>query len=70
VPLDVVVDEAGVSFAGALHRWRAIIGVRRLHPWSLVLDIGDREVTLGPAAPAVIDRLDAAIAQARNASSS
>jgi RsiW-degrading membrane proteinase PrsW (M82 family) len=66
LPLDVVVDEAGVSFAGALHRWRAITGVRRLHPWSLVLDIGDREVALGPAAPAVIDRLDAAIARARN----
>jgi RsiW-degrading membrane proteinase PrsW (M82 family) len=63
MPLDVALDDAGVTFAGALMPWSAIRKVKRTDSWSLVVR-GDRPLHLGPGKRETIDALEAAL-QAR-----
>jgi len=60
MPLDVAVDDYGVTFAGASRAWSRI---RRFHVKSDHIEL-DREagpLLLGPGSPAIIDRLAIAL---------
>lgn len=63
MPLDVVVDDRGVTYAGALYPWSALRGVTRAQPWQLVLhrDGGAGDIRLGPGSRATMDKLDKAL---------
>jgi RsiW-degrading membrane proteinase PrsW (M82 family) len=60
VPLDVAVDDYGVTFAGAARAWSRIrrFDVHRDH---IVLDCEGGPILLGPGAPETITRLAAAL---------
>nr|HEX4316425.1 PrsW family intramembrane metalloprotease [Kofleriaceae bacterium] len=61
MPLDVVVDDRGVTFAGALHRWAGLRGATRAQPWLVVLHGEAGDVRLGPGSRATLDKLEAAL---------
>lgn len=63
VPLDVVVDEEGVTFAGAHRAWADITGWDRAGARAIELRSTHGDVTLGPASPRVIEALLAALAR-------
>lgn len=60
LPLDVVVDDHGVTFAGAARPWRTIRGVSTEGP-HVVLDCEGGPVLLGPATEGTRTRLVAAL---------
>jgi RsiW-degrading membrane proteinase PrsW (M82 family) len=61
MPLDVVVDRLGVTFAGALHRWERIGSVERRGAGLLGLTVNGREVKVGPGSRITIDALEVEI---------
>lgn len=63
VPLDVVVDEEGVTFAGAHRAWADITGWDRAGPRAIELRSNHGDVTLGPASPPMIEALLGALAR-------
>lgn len=60
LPLDVVVDDYGVTFAGAARPWRKIRGVKR-HPDRAELECEDGPIWLGPTSTAGVDEIVRAI---------
>jgi hypothetical protein len=56
VPLDVVVDDYGVTFAGAARRWGKIRGFSQ-HGDHIVLDCESGPLRLGPGKTATIDAI-------------
>jgi RsiW-degrading membrane proteinase PrsW (M82 family) len=61
MPLDVVVDDHGLTYAGALYRWADLGDVRRPQPWTIVVHTRTAAVQLGPGARETMDRLEAAL---------
>ena len=61
MPLDVVVDDAGLTFAGATLPWAKIRGAKRIDAWTLAVANDARELRLGPGRREAIDALEAAI---------
>jgi RsiW-degrading membrane proteinase PrsW (M82 family) len=62
LPLDVAIDDAGVTYAGGLIRWADIRGAHRRRT-AVVLYTTAGAVRIGPAAPAAVDQLSAKIAE-------
>jgi hypothetical protein len=60
MPLDVAIDDAGVTFAGALRRWADVTGISRAKR-SVTLHAKGGDVALGPGTPATIDALESAL---------
>jgi RsiW-degrading membrane proteinase PrsW (M82 family) len=56
IPLDVVVDAYGVTFAGAARAWRTVLGIERGHE-DVRIRSTDGDLTLGPGSPAVMGAL-------------
>jgi RsiW-degrading membrane proteinase PrsW (M82 family) len=56
LPLDVAIDDAGVTYAGGLFGWADIRGVTRRRT-SVVLDTTRGPVHIGPATAGAVDRL-------------
>jgi hypothetical protein len=61
MPLDVVLDEVGVTFAGALRRWGDIRGVTRPRASALVVHASTGDLRVGPGTRPAIDALEAAL---------
>jgi RsiW-degrading membrane proteinase PrsW (M82 family) len=68
IPLDVAIDDHGVTFGGAVRPWSGIRGIERAHR-ALRLRSMDGDILLGPGSPATLDRLafalDTRLTQAR-----
>jgi hypothetical protein len=56
MPLDVAIDDHGVTFGGALRRWGGIRAVERWHD-ALHLRSTEGDIVLGPGSPATLDRI-------------
>ena len=68
LPLDLVVDDQGITFGGAARRWNEIEAVERMGRALVVLSpVGN--LKLGPANDAALDMAEAAIAQRLGAKS-
>jgi RsiW-degrading membrane proteinase PrsW (M82 family) len=68
LPLDVVVDDTGVTFAGAAILYRDVVRIERRrvmglrHQEQMVIIAPERQLTLGPASRPVMDALSHALA--------
>ena len=60
VPLDVAVDDYGVTFCGAARPWRKIRSFT-VHPDHVLLDCDGGPITLGPAPKPMVDQIARAI---------
>jgi len=61
IPLDVVLDDEGLTFAGALRTWSEIHGIKRVDDHGVVLASEHGDVHLRPGSKATIDQLEAAV---------
>ncbi|MCA9589247.1 MAG: hypothetical protein KC657_28245, partial [Myxococcales bacterium] len=66
VPLDVVIDRHGITFAGAARSWATVRGARR-QGRVVVAECDGGDIDLGPAPPAVLDAITEAIERGREA---
>ncbi len=64
VPLDVVIDRHGITFAGAARSWAKVRGARR-EGRVVVAECDGGDIDLGPAPPAVLDAITEAIERRR-----
>ncbi len=61
MPLDAVLDDLGVTFAGALRRWTDITGATRARERWLVLHTRAGDLRIGPGRRVAIDAVEAAV---------
>jgi len=61
MPLDVVLDDSGLTFAGAMLPWAEIRGVKRVDSWAVAVEGGRGDLHLGPGKQSIIDKLESAI---------
>jgi len=61
LPLDVAIDELGVTFAGALRRWSTIEGTTRIRRGRLWLHSSDGDLDVGPATERTIEQIEETI---------
>jgi hypothetical protein len=59
-PLDVVIDDDGVTYAGSLHRWRDVSAVTRDN-FGVVLETAKGAVRLGPGTTQALSELEAQV---------
>ena len=60
LPLDVAIDDAGLTYAGATRTWSDVRGVTRSDDIGIVVH-GETDLRLRPGSKATIDRLEAEI---------